>query len=132
MSVGLNRVRDDKVTCDRLLARIEELKTLSEKMTPNLTGMPRGGNSKTDDPWAMLADCKTQCEQAIADYLSDCDKLDEELDCIKNPKINAAMKYKYIHCYTLQQIADAMSYDERWIRRLLATGRKIYEREYDD
>lgn len=130
MGDRLNRVREGKIEYYRLLRRVDELKALAEKVTPTISDMPKGGNHTTEDTWVELADYKSRCEFQLKTYIADCASLEEELDCIRNPDIRTAMKYRYIDCLQVDEIMDLMHYERRWTYKLLSRGRRIYAKYY--
>lgn len=133
MGDKLNRVRDGKKEYERLIFRIEELKSVAEKITPVLSDMPKGGNKAKDDTWALLIDYKTRLGERLEQYVKDCEALDMEIDvCITSQRIRTAMKYRFINCLRVMDIAERMNYDTRTITRLLKTGRNLYEEHFSD
>lgn len=132
--MNLRVVWEKKREYERLLAKVEELETLATKMTSNLTGLPKSANTKRndDDAWAALIDYKASCEAQLLDYLNACRALEKELDSIRSDKIRTAMKYRFIDCKRIDQIAVAMRYDKRWVQRLLEKGERIYKEMYGD
>ena len=132
MGRRLNRVRDGYFEYKRMLNRVQELEAIATKITPVLSDMPKGGSGNQDDKWARLADYKAKVQDKLNQYLLDCEELEEELDCIRSPRIRAAMKSKYIDVMQTDDIARLIETDERYVYKLLARGRKIYEETYKD
>jgi len=126
MGDRLNRVRDNKDAYIRLLTKVEELETLATRITPVLSDMPKGGSSIIDDKWAKLIDYKAKLASKLGEYLCDCAELEKELECIRNPRIRTAMKYRYIDCMKIEDIADKLEVDLRYVYRLLKKGKEIY------
>ena len=131
---SLNRVRDGVYAYERLLDRIAYLEALSQRVTPVLSGMPKGSakQGQTDEPWAALADYKQKCEEQIAQHVRDCQSLELELTCIRSVRVRMAMMYRYVDLYTIPRIADAMSMNERSVYKLLRRGRLIYEKSFEE
>lgn len=132
MGEKLNRVRDAHAEYKRLIAKVEELDAIATRVTPVLSDMPKGGSSQMDDKWARLIDYKQKLNDKLNEYLDNCAQLEEELGCIRNPKIRTAMKCRYVDCLTVEETADMIESDERYTYRLLKTGKKIYEEVYED
>jgi len=130
----LNRVRDGWYEYQRMNERVERLEALAEKTTVSLSGMPRGGSdgSTAGDVWAMLIDCRDECARSIKQYLKDCKDLEQELLCIKSPRIRTAMMYRYIDCLDIEQIAERMECEERTVYYHIKKGRRIYEQTYEN
>ena len=128
MNERLNRVRNARFEYVRLLQKVEELETIATRTVPVLSQTPesRGSLRLQDDTWAKLADYKESCKEALNKYLTDCKELEKELECIKSPRIRTAMRYRYIDSFRITDIATAMGYEQRQIRRFLRTGEKIY------
>lgn len=128
----LNRVKQGRLEYQRLLRKIAELEAIAEKVTPILSDMPKSPAEygQTDQPWATLADYRTICVEKIKQFTEDSMTLEAELAVIRNANIKIAMAYRYIDAMTYEQIADRMHYTDRYIRRLLKEGRKIYFSAY--
>jgi len=131
---SLNRVRNRAYEYERLLDKIAHLEALSVRVTPILSGTPKGSSrhGQTDEPWAALADYKKRCEEQLVQYARDCQELEAELGCIRSARVRTAMKYRYIDLYTIAHIADVMSMNERSVYKLLRRGRLIYEKKYEE
>ena len=133
MGARLNRVRDMRFEYLRLEQKVEELTALAEKITPVISGMPKAqGKSKTEDIWAKLADYKTMCAQKIEEFIDESEVLEKELSVIKDPRIAAVMKCRYVDCLSIETIAIVMHYDKRTIFRYLDKGKKIYAQYYSE
>lgn len=130
---SLNRVRHNHDAYVRMLDRVEYLTALSQRVTPVLSGLPKGEaqHGATDEPWARLADYKTDCKWALTDYISSCRQLEKELECIKSTRIRTAMNYRYVDLKKVETIAELMEINERNVYRLLKRGRQIYEYHFD-
>jgi DNA-directed RNA polymerase specialized sigma24 family protein len=133
----INRVRKAKTLYEQLLLKIEDLETIATHMTAELTGMPRGGNKLADDTWAVLADYRTKCVEAVQQYLLDCRTLDEEIDRLPLKKSTASqtravMKCKYLDGMTDEQIAEKLHYSDRYVRQLIFDGRILYYKTYGE
>lgn len=126
MEKDIDRVRKKWREYRRLQDRLDQLTALAEKATANLSGMPGSGYSPKDDVWAMLADCRIQYEEQIRDYLRESERLEKELRCIHNDNIRTACMYRYIHCLTVEEVAERMEVDRSTAYRLLDKGRSIY------
>ena len=132
MGKRLNRVRDARLEYGRLQEKVEILETIATRATTRLTGLPKTRTGEHGDTWAALLDYKLECQDKLTVLLQESLALERELDCIRNPKIRTAMKYRYIDCLKLEDIASRMSYEVRSITRFLDTGKKIYEETYND
>lgn len=99
------------------LERYEELKARAEKATKVLTGMPRGGSSKTDDTLAKIADMSNELNEEI-DKLVDLEK--EIAQTIKQLSGEKEMVLElYYLCFnTWSQVAKKLGYEERHIYRI--------------
>jgi len=127
MENRLSRVISSKHEYERLRRKVEELEALAERVTLPLSPLPKGGGSNlVDENWAKLIDYKNKCAWLLVLYEAEARELEEELECIRNPNIRTAMKYRYIDDLTVEEIAERMSYSTRNIDRFLNTGRRIY------
>ena len=128
----LNRVRSRWTEYHRLVMKVEELETLATKMVPLLAPNSdiHGSSKSREDTWALLADYRNECKDKLYDYLKDSRELEQELSCIRSPRIRTAMKYRYIDCMTKRQMAEAMNYSERQLTRFLKSGETIYCNAY--
>lgn len=127
----LERVREGWHESRRLMERIETLEALAEKVTPNITGMPKASSLYKDDVWARLIDARLECEASIKGYLEDYRTLETELNTIEKLNIREVLKYRYLNCLTVEKTAELMGIETRSVYRLLKQGKKIYRDMYE-
>lgn len=128
MEKRITRVLECKAEHERLLLKVEELTALCEKVTPTITGMPKGSAVLTDDTWAKLMDYKRSCSEKLNEYYQMKVELEQEFDRIRNADVRTVLNYKYVDGLTIDAIADRMHYSTRTIDRFLRIGRDAYRR----
>jgi len=106
--------------------QIEQLRSLAERTTSVLTGMPHGGGYKSrDDIYIKLADLGNEVNEDIDDYVDDkriAEKLQNEImltiSAIEDVTLQKLLWLRYIDGCTFEQIACDMNYCIMHIWRL--------------
>lgn len=124
---SLKRVLRLRRECDRAAEKLDELETLSEKLTANLSDMPRSDSpTPMDEWWARYIDQRTYAAEKFAAYVAEMESLEKELEQLHGENVRLAMQYRYINGKRVADIAEAMYYSERYVYKLLKRGRKEY------
>ena len=124
---NLNRVLRLKRECYRAAEKLDELETLSERLTANLSDMPRSDSpTPMDEWWARYIDQRTYAAEKLQAYINEIDNLEKELNQLHDENVRLAMQYRYINGRKVSEIAEAMYYSERYVYKLLKKGRKEY------
>lgn len=115
----------------RLQRRIEELTVQTERVTAQLTGMPRGGGDGANLVWDALIDTKDRAGKTLKDALDREAEIEEFISMLDGPILRQLLRYKYLELLTYEQIAKEMNYSERHVRRLhgraLQEARRVWE-----
>lgn len=109
----------------RLERRIEELSAQTERVTAQLTGMPRGGGDGANLVWDALIDTKDRAGKNLKAVLDREAEIEEFILMMEGPLLRQLLRYKYLELLTYEQIAAEMNYSERHVRRL--HGRALQE-----
>jgi len=109
----------------RLERRIEELSAQTERVTAQLTGMPRGGGDGANLVWDALIDTKDRAGKNLKAVLDREAEIEEFILMMDGPLLRQLLRYKYLELLTYEQIAAEMNYSERHVRRL--HGRALQE-----
>ena len=134
MMVNLNRMRF-LIGYERRL-RFDRLKKFAKatKITTVITGMPRGsGTGNQVEIGAMeLAEVEDSYREVVAELKAMQDELDQLLPSLDNPDDIGIMRLRYIHCWRLQDIPDAVCLSERAMYYHLAGAERKLTRMYPD
>ncbi|MEF2562879.1 MAG: hypothetical protein UI647_08870 [Negativibacillus sp.] len=108
-----------------LLREKERLQDLVCKVSPNLSGMPRGGSSEREASLARLADIDSDIDRHIDEYVDTRKEIAACMDQLEDGRLYELMRLYYLADETWEQVAEDMRLDYRWILRL--HGRALEE-----
>ena len=108
------------------LQQIEQLRSLAERMTSTLTGMPQGGGYKSrEDIYIKLADLGNETNSQVEEYLGDKRKakqmqedIIQAISQLDDPTLRQLLWLRYIDGSVFEQIAVDMGYCIMQIWRL--------------
>lgn len=104
-----------------LKAEIESLRSLAERTTQSFSGQPGGGTP--GDRVGALAARIADDECQIANEIAECLRLREEIRIliqgVSDEKLRELLRMRYICGNKIWQMAAALHYDERSLRRKL-------------
>lgn len=110
----------------RIAEKIELLKqdvlrwrALGEKITPSLTGMPKGGQdcSKVEQAAVMVCDTESQIAERIVQLTALRQKIEQAIEAVEDINLQNLLRRRYIQGQTFEQIAVEMHYSWRHTRR---------------
>ena len=105
---------------DLKLAQVERLKSLRERVTASFSETPKGGGcgdrvaEVTAKIYSMLEDINRDID-AYVDLKADIRKL---VSKVQDERYRMVLEYRYLCSYNWEEIAKAMSYDERHVTKL--------------
>ena len=95
------------------------------KVSPNLSGMPRGGSREREASLARLADIDSDIDRHIDQYVDTRKEIAACLDQLEDGRLYELMRLYYLADETWEQVAEDMRLDYRWVLRL--HGRALEE-----
>ena len=114
--IYLSRYQASEIRIKSLQAEIENLRSLAEKTTQPFDSQPGGGGGAVA---ARIADNERQ----IAEEIAECLRLREEIRTliqgVSDEKSRELLRMRYICGNKIWQMAAALHYDERFLRRKL-------------
>ena len=109
--------------------RKEELMAQAQKITADITGMPRGsGNqSPVERAAAAIADLSWEIEKDWLDLIGYQEEIRQAIESVKDPNIYQVLTYRYLAYKRWEDIADLMHYTPRNVFILHKKGLKLVE-----
>ena len=102
-----------------LLLEQQRLRDLVVGVSPNLSGMPRGGGgSGTQGTIAKIIDLETEINLEIDKLVEKRKEIEQVIRTTEDSTLRALLEYRYINGKKWEEIALMMGYDYRWILRL--------------
>ena len=120
--IYLSRYQASEIRIKSLQAEIENLRSLAEKTTQPFDSQPGGGGVRSDRVGAVAARIADN-ERQIAEEIAECLRLREEIRTliqgVSDEKSRELLRMRYICGNKIWQMAAALHYDERFLRRKL-------------
>lgn len=120
--IYLSRYQTSEIRIKSLQAEIENLRSLAEKTTQPFDSQPGGGGGRSDRVGAVAARIADN-ERQIAEEIAECLRLREEIRTliqgVSDEKSRELLRMRYICGNKIWQMAAALHYDERFLRRKL-------------
>ena len=116
------------------LDEIEHLKSLRERTTTVMTGMPRGGNGEdrlntiTCRIWELEAEIDKEVDKLV-DMKTEARK---RIEAISDNRYRTILSGRYLCCKSLLRVSNDMGYDYDWARVLHGRALIAYERTHTD
>lgn len=110
-----------------LLREKERLQDFVCKVTPSLSGMPRGNSGGREDSLARLADINSDINRSIDRYVQTRKEIAACLDRLEDGRLYELMRLRYLAGETWEQVAEDMGIDTRWATRLHGKALSILE-----
>ena len=116
----LNQARDLDKLIDSKLDQIDRLRSLAEKTTTTLTGMPHASGTSN-----RIEYCVGKIMELEHEVTADIDKLIDTkseirkmIDAVQDTRYRLLLEYRYLNNFTWERIAEEMIYDVRWVYEL--------------
>lgn len=115
----LARYQEINKDIDQLLLEQSQLKDLVTRVTPNLSGMPRGGGGDSRQAAiAKIVDLERQIDQKI-DALADLRQgIARVVEAMPNGNYRRLLNLRYIAGKRWEEIALIMGYDYSWVIKM--------------
>lgn len=111
------RILDREI--NQRLDQVDALRSLAERMTSVVTGMPHGGGSKSrEDVYIKLVDLRNEVHQKIDDLVDMQREIESVISLIENTKLRELLFARYVNLKAFEQIAADMHYSFRQIYNL--------------
>lgn len=120
--IYLSRYQTSEIRIKSLQAEIENLRSLAEKTTQPFDSQPGGGGGRSDRVGAVaarIADNERQIAEEIAECLRLRDEIRTLIQGVSDEKSRELLRMRYICGNKIWQMAAALHYDERFLRRKL-------------
>lgn len=103
---------------EQKLLEYERVKSLCEKVTTTITGMPKGGGVSHEDMLLRLSELSKRIDEEVDAYVDKRGEIEAAINTVMDPVLQNVLRYRYINCMTFEQIAVKMSYSYMHICRL--------------
>lgn len=111
------RVLDQEI--NQRLDQIDALRSLAERMTSVVTGMPHGGGSKSrEDVYIKLIDLSGEVNQKVDGLVDMQREIESCIVLIGNTKLRDLLLMRYINCKSFGRISADMHYSLRQVYSL--------------
>ena len=114
--LGYQRI-NQRVNC--LLLEQQRWRELATRVSPNLSGMPRGGGGGgTQGAISKIVDLETEINTEIDKLVEKRKEIESVIRAVEDSTLRALLEYRYINGKKWEEIALMMGYDYRWVLRL--------------
>lgn len=116
----LRRYREAAAEQDRLMAEIARWRSLAERVSPTLSGMPAGSGG----PARMIAavermdELEAELAEQIVERVATRREIGQAIDRVPDERLARLLRLRYIDGYTLEKIAVEMHYCYKQTKRL--------------
>ena len=100
------------------LDEIAQIRSLAEKTTTILTGMPKGGGYTREDTYIKLHEVELEVDKYVDKYVDLKHEIEAYINKLNQPIYRTIIRYKYINGYSFQKIAFKVNYDIRHVQRI--------------
>lgn len=110
--------------------RVDQAKSRATRVTPVLTGMPRGsgGSSQVEEGAILIMIASEKYESMKAELKEMQDTLSPIIEGISEPLQKNVMRMRYMECRSVREIAYFLNYSEQHVFKILQrTERKMIE-----
>ena len=125
----LRQIRTIDTRIDNKLEQVERMKSLRERVTTTLTGMPHGGGDtdKLTTITERIWELERQINEDIDQLVTLKTEVRERINAIPDDRYRAVLESKYLCFKTWETIAEDMGYDVRNIYFLHGRALQAYE-----
>lgn len=114
--LGYQRI-NQRVNC--LLLEQQRWRELATRVSPNLSGMPRGGGGGgTQGAISKIVDLETEINTEINKLVEKRKEIESVIRAVEDSTLRTLLEYRYINGKKWEEIALMMGYDYRWALRL--------------
>lgn len=103
---------------DSDLDRLEQLRSIAERVTPTISPTPGGAGGGREEAWAGIVDLETEILEDLKEVHGLTEEIRYYIDQLDNYQERLVMEMRYISCMKFEAIADKMNYDIRSVTRL--------------
>lgn len=104
-----------------LRERIEELRTVAERATAALSGMPGGGKADGREATVVaLVDCQRELAEDLRKQLRVERDVSAAIRAVEDPCLRTLLQLRYINGLQWAEVAGALGYELRHVHRLHA------------
>lgn len=116
----LRRYQESLRREQELAEEVERLRSEATRITPLLSGMPGGPGGGQKLPCAV--ERIVQAQQELQEQIEECSNIRKEIiktiEQLNGSKDKEILRRRYLLGQSLEEIAELMHYDYRWIRKL--------------
>ena len=114
--------------------RVDQAKSRATRVTPVLTGMPRGsgGGSQTEEGAILIMIASEKYESMKAELKEMQDTLSPIIEGIEDPLQKNVLRMRYMECRSVREIAYFLNYSEQHIFRILQRVERKLEESADN
>lgn len=104
---------------NRLLLEQQQWRELATRVSPNLSGMPRGGGEGgTQGAISKIIDLETEINAEIDKLVEKRKEIEGIIRMVEDSTLRTLLEYRYINGKKWEEIALMMGYDYRYILKI--------------
>lgn len=104
---------------NRLLLEQQQWRELATRVSPNLSGMPRGGGGGgTQGAISKIVDLETEINAEIDKLVEKRKEIEHIIRAVEDSTLRTLLEYRYINGKKWEEIALMMGYDYRYILKI--------------
>ena len=104
---------------NRLLLEQQQWRELATRVSPNLSGMPRGGGGGgTQGAISKIVDLETEINAEIDKLVEKRKEIEGIIRAVEDSTLQTLLEYRYINGKKWEEIAFMMGYDYRYILKI--------------
>lgn len=106
---------------ERLRGEIERWRSLAEKVTPTLSGLPAdtsADGSRTETAVEQIAERCAALELALGVMAARCDATEKAIQSVPDERLRLLLRYRYIDGLTFERIAWKLGLTRQWVCEL--------------
>lgn len=104
---------------NRLILEQQQWRELATRVSPNLSGMPKGGGAGgTQGAIVKIADLETEINAEIDKLVDKREEIECVIRAVEDSTLRTLLEYRYINGKKWEEIALMMGYDYRYILKI--------------
>lgn len=104
---------------NRLLLEQQQWREMATRVSPNLSGMPRGGGGGgTQGAISKIVDLETEINAEIDKLVEKRKEIEGIIRAVEDSTLQTLLEYRYINGKKWEEIALMMGYDYRYILKI--------------